>query len=446
LKSFKVASLLGLLAGLACVDSTPPHPLDSGVVDPPSDGGATGGDAGTVGDAGPTGISRQWWDVEINDPADTPDFILGDGHVHSDFSGDGHNPALEMMNRALSLGADFVWITDHARTPTQLGGVTAAEFDVCSAKGRQATNAVQFAGCGVELRLGYTRPNGSKVYEAWHQILHGVEEAQFGEVLSEFGYTDWKTYQDDLARMPNAYASITHPSGPTPWYNDDDSEYRDTHPENHPNVELIELNGGDDNPANGGNLVDGINAYFRFLSDDWQVSPVWDSDMHYFFSGEEKAQGNGAWIKLSDWTPDRFRSALRTSARKHNTFANHPGDERNFIQLVTLAAPGGSAEAMMGSTLLPRAQLHLRARAKISNSVKRWTFKLFTNKHDRFENPQLSAGEAKTEVVLGGKAQEWAFSLDTTGIRWVVVYASPDPGDPGKATQYLVSAPIWIKR
>lgn len=402
-------------------------------------------DAAIEGDLDREGTAprRFWWNAQVFAPSDTPRAIWGDGHVHSNFSGDGNHSVIDMMNRAKALGADFVWITDHGRTPSQRGGLTEAELDICSARGRSATDADQFAGCGIEYRLGYTRRNGTKVYEAWHQIVHGMREDEFGEILNVNGYTSWRAYQRDLAAT-DAYATLTHPSGPTPWYNDDDSAFRDTTPANHPNVELIELNGGDDNPANGNNRVDGINTYLRFLNDGWQVSPVWNSDMHHFYSGPEKAKGYGAWIDPDDWRPGRYRAALRRSARRHNTFANHPGNQRNYIRVISLHAPGGRQEAMMGSTVPARDRLHLRIRANITGSNERWWFRLYTNRNRRFDDPARRAGPADTDVVADGRAQQWEPSIRTEGIRWVVVYASTERGAPGRETQYLVSAPIWI--
>lgn len=403
---------------------------DAGEPEPPTDGGLP--------------PPRFWWDTEVNAPADVPHAIWGDGHVHSNFSGDGNHPALDMMNRAKQLGADFVWITDHARTPIHNGGISEAEFDICSANGNQASDADQFAGCGIEYRLGYTRENGTKVYEAWHQIVHGMEENHFGEVMNERGYTSWTAYQKDLASLNAVYAVLTHPSGPTAWYNDDDGAYRDTNPANHPDIELIELNGGDDNSANGNNRVDGINTYLRFLNDGWQVSPIWDSDMHHFYNGEEKAKGYGAWIDKVDWKPGSYRLTLRRAVRKHNTFANHPGNQKNYIRMISLSSAGGAPEAMMGSTLPKRDRLHLSIRTNITSGNKRWHFKLFTNLNRKFPSPHRTVGPAGTQAVSGGTEQEWTLGLDTTGIKWVVAYASPETGAPGGATQYVVSAPIWI--
>lgn len=426
-------------------------PDDAGAPEPPGDDAGEGppppGDAGAdpsrEGGSGPTGPRRFWWSTQVLDPSDTPRAIWGDGHVHSDFSGDGTRSARAMMDRAHALGADFVWITDHGRTPRHGGGITEREFDACSAAGRRASDADQFAGCGIEYRLGYTRADGSKVYEAWHQIVHGMLEGQFGEHFSANGYTRWRPYQDDLSGT-SAYATLTHPSGPTPWYGDDDSRFRDTDPAHHRDVELIELNGGDDHAGNGNNRVDGINTYFRFLNDGWQVSPVWNSDMHHFYSGPEKAKGYGAWIDPADWRPGNYRAALRRSARRHNTFANHPGNQRNYIRVVSLRAAGGAQEAMMGSTLGPRARLHLRIRANISRGNERWTFRIYTNRNARFDDPLRTAGPAATEVVSSGSVQQWEPSIRTDRVRWVVVYASTERGAPGQETQYLVSAPIWI--
>ena len=414
-------------------------PIDDASTDvaAPSDAAMT--DAAT--DA--LGPRRFWWNTEVIDPATAPDPIWGDGHVHSDFSGDGTHPALEMMNRAKDLGADFVWITDHARTPANSGGVSAAEFDVCTARGRDATDADQFAGCGVEYRLGYTRANGTHVYEAWHQIVHDIASDEFGEVLNVEGYTSWPAYHRDLART-SAYAIITHPSGPTAWYNDDDSAYRDTDPSNHPNTELLEVNGGDDDASNGNNMVDGINVYLRFLNDGWQVSPVWDSDMHQFYGGPEQAKGYGTWIdRAAQWAPSTYRAALRTAARRHSSFANHPGNQRNYIRMLSLAADG-SPEALAGSTLPPRARLRLRVRANINNSDERWFFRLYTNRASRFDAPFMSAGAGATDVVMGGDVQQWEPSFPTDGITWVVAFASITNGSPSADTQYLVSAPIWL--
>ncbi len=443
-------------------DTSPPDtssPSDSAApIDAPEviDAGAGPDDAGTpdAPDARPprdagTDVRpepparRYWWDNERIDPDLVPDPIWGDGHVHSDFSGDGHHPARAMMNRAQELGADFVWITDHTQTPSNPGGVSAAEFDICSARGRDATEGDRFAGCGVEYRLGYVRANGSRVFEAWHQIVHDIAPDEFGEVLDVQGYTSWPAYQRDLART-QAYAVITHPSGPTPWFDDDDAPFRDTDPSNHPNTELIELNGGDDDPRNGNNQVDGINAYLRFLGERWQVSPIWDSDMHHFYPGPERAKGYGTWVDRRQWRPDSFRAVLRAAARRHVSFANHPGDERNWIRMVSLAPSGGAPEAMMGSTLPPRPTLRLRVRANIDRGRERWTFRLYTNRDARFDSPARAASAAATEAVDGGRAQQWEPTLDTTGLHWVVAYASADDGPPGPATQYLVSAPIWL--
>lgn len=399
-------------------------------------------DAGVDVRTGPTGPGRFWWGPERIDPELVPDPIWGDGHVHSDFSGDGNHPVLAMMNRAHALGADFVWITDHARTPVHGGGITAGEFDRCAAAGREATGGARFAGCGVEYRLGYVRPSGDRVFEAWHQVVHDIGADEFGEVLNELGYTSWPAYHRDLART-QAYAVVTHPSGPTPWFDDDDSAFRDTDPSNHPDAELIELNGGDDRSANGNNQVDGINAYLRFLREGWQLSPVWDSDMHHFYSGPERAKGYGTWVDRRQWRPESYRSVLRTAARRHVSFANHPGDERNWIRLVSLDA-SGAPEAMMGSTLAARSTLRLRVRANIDGGRERWTFRLYTNRDARFDSPARVAGAPATEVVAGGSAQQWEPTLDTSGLHWVVAYASAGEGPPGPETQYLVSAPIWL--
>jgi hypothetical protein len=417
------------------------RPDDAGMPDAPD--ARLPRDAGSDVRPDPPPPRRYWWDNERIDPDLVPDPIWGDGHVHSDFSGDGHHPALAMMNRAKELGADFVWITDHTQTPSNPGGVSAAEFGACSARGRDATDGDRFAGCGVEYRLGYVRANGSRVFEAWHQIVHDIAPGEFGEVLNVQGYTSWPAYQRDLART-QAYAVITHPSGPTPWFDDDDAAFRDTDPSNHPNTELIELNGGDDDARNGNNQVDGINAYLRFLGERWQVSPVWDSDMHHFYPGPERAKGYGTWVDRRQWRPDSFRAVLRAAARRHVSFANHPGDERNWIRMVSLAPSGGAPEAMMGSTLPPRPTLRLRVRANIDRGRERWTFRLYTNRDARFDSPARAAGAAATEAVDDGRAQQWEPTLDTTGLHWVVAYASADDGPPGPATQYLVSAPIWL--
>lgn len=139
---------------------------------------------------------------------------------------------------------------------------------------------------------------------------------QFGEVMNERGYTSWPKYQADLASTSNVYATLTHPSGPTPWYNDDDSAYRDT--------ELIELNGGDGDAANGNNRLDGIHAHLRFLNDGWQISPLWNSDMHAFYRGDEQAKGYGVFVDKAQWKPGSYRATLRNAVRRHSTF-NAPG-------------------------------------------------------------------------------------------------------------------------
>lgn len=419
--------------------------------DAPSPDSRAGSDAtlDAISDASPRdattrdatlGPRRFWWDTQRIDPASATDAIWGDGHVHSNFSGDGTRSASDMMGRALALGADFVWITDHAQTPENGGGVSASEFDQCAAAARNASDARRFAGCGVEYRLGYTRANGTRVFEAWHQIVHDIDEDQFGELFNVQGYTNWSNYQADLARS-HAIAVVTHPSGPTAWYDDDDSAFRDTDPSHHPDTELIELNGGDDDASNGNNQVDGINAYLRFLNDGWQLSPVWDSDMHQFYPGAEQAKGYGTWIDRADWTAGNFRNALRAAARRHSSFANHPGDERNYLRVLSLTA-SGAAEALAGSTLSPRETLRLRVRANVPGSTERWTFKLFTNRNRRFDDPLRVAGPGATSVVAGD--QQWEPMLDTTGVHWVVVYASTITGAPGPETQYLVSAPLWL--
>ncbi|MBL8602440.1 MAG: PHP domain-containing protein [Myxococcales bacterium] len=389
----------------------------------------------------PTPTRRFWWDSERIDPAAYPDPVWGDGHVHSNFSGDGDHPALAMMNRAHALGADFVWITDHAQTPVNNGGISAQEFDQCSARAREATDDAHFAGCGVEYRLGYVRPNGSRVYEAWHQVVQNIGADEFGPALNVQGYTSWPQYQRDLART-QAWAVITHPSGPTAWFNDDDAAYRDDDPSRHPNTELIELNGGNDDGGNGNNQVDGLNAYFRFLNGRWQLSPVWDSDMHRFYPGAEQAKGFGLWVDRRAWSPARYRATLRESVRRHVSFANHPGNQRNWIRVLSLHGDG-SPEALMGSTLGPRESLRLRVRANLAGNTARWIFRLYTNRNDRFDTPARVVGPTGTEV-LNGNVQSWEPTLDTEGLVWAVVYASPEPGPPGPETQYLVSAPIWL--
>lgn len=440
-------------AGAAVDDGECVLLADAGADDATVDGGAAADDDGPVdagaadeevvpADAGPQPPPRFWWSTEVYAPSESPNPIWGDGHVHSDYSGDGNHGVRAMIDRAHALGADFVWITDHGRTPNDPGGIKEFEFDACSDVASERTSAAQFAGCGVEYRLGYTRPNGTKVYEAWHQIVQGIRKDQFGETLSSNGYTSWSAYQDDLASQDDAYATITHPSGPTAWYDDDDDAFRDADPAHHPDVELCELNGGDDDAANGNNRVDGLHAYFRLLQDGWQVSPVWNSDMHHFYAGAEKAKGYGAWIDAAQWGVGAHRAVLREAARRHRTFANHPGDERNFIRMVSLV--DGAPEAMMGSTLPPRASLTLRIRANISDGQKRWRFRLYTNEHRAFGEPYRSAGFADTTVVADGAAQQWDVTFPTDGVRWVVAYASPDTGAPGATTQYVVSAPLWL--
>lgn len=98
----------------------------------------------------------------------------------------------------------------------------------------------------------------------------------------------------------------------------------------------------------------------------------------------------------------------------------------------------------MGSTVPARDRLHLRIRANITGSNERWWFRLYTNRNRRFDDPARRAGPADTDVVADGRAQQWEPSIRTEGIRWVVVYASTERGAPGRETQYLVSAPIWI--
>lgn len=98
----------------------------------------------------------------------------------------------------------------------------------------------------------------------------------------------------------------------------------------------------------------------------------------------------------------------------------------------------------MGSTLPPRERLRLQIRARISGGDKRWLFRLYTNQNDRFDAPLRRADAAATTVVSGGNEQEWELTVDTAGLRWVVAYASTEPGRPGAATQHLVSAPLWL--
>jgi hypothetical protein len=419
---------------------------DAGEVDaPPSDAGSDSSDSSdAVSDAGgpvPDG-GEDVTDAgqDVSDGGDVPNkpgcvdpttiglVKWGDMHVHSTNSDGDFAPSV-MMQAAKDQGADFVWITDHSQSFEQSGSgpLTPGEFASCMSSGAAKTTASFLARCGIEWRLGYQSQD-----EKWHGVMLGMTPDQFPGRFAVESYTNWDEY---LADMDGAgtVALITHPTGPANWTLGKDPG-RNTDPEANGELDVYELNGE-------GTVVSRINYFFDWLNAGWKVSPVYDTDMHHSkWAGVEGPKTAGVWIKDGTWSGNQW-PALRVAMRAHRTFANYPGQAKNYIRLVSLDA-GGEPECMMGSTL-PATVEPLRLEITVNASQKQWHFRLFTNQKSAFGTPVASAAPADTTLV-DGEEQRWRPTIDTSGVKWIAVVATRGPDAPANDNVWLVSAPLWL--
>lgn len=379
---------------------------------------------------GSQAVVSLWWPTEINSPDSRPLAKFGDTHAHTSRSGDSDTPPATLVSTAINKGADFLWITDHGRRSDGSGNFTVSDFNNCLDT-NQTSGAWGFSACGMETRIG-----GDKFH---HIVLdwNSGEPQQFGTV----GYDSWDAARADYSTAASHMTGvITHP-GHTPgigWITAEDGGWETgipTSSSSYEYIRLIEING-----ATGG-YSEGRDTYFRILNRGWKVSPVWATDMHNLWGGEEKPQSAGIWTHPDDWVSGNYRNAFRSAAKARATFANFPGANRYSIRMITLTSTG-APEALMGSTLARRTTVKLRIKATTTGGSKPWTFRLFKSDDvTQTSTPVWLTGDpADCTSVSNGTEQEWEPTVTLPAdASWIVVEATRASSDR------LLSAPIWFK-